>query len=399
MESPLQSLCLRSRTQKDSAERQRTGLGILCLCRQAKGRDLMRCAPYLIALSCLLFLSTCKDIGNPIGEGPIAVDDGQLPCTLIRIVAPNPYSSPTWHPSGSFLVFNHTPLREVYITFTKSGDKSCIIDASFGFQGDSGGVWRINRDGTDMRRVLPIGLGEPAWAPDGQWIAFEVGAQIFKMRFTGASFDTTTLVQLTYQGSNFHPAWSPDGQWIAYSQTSCEGPNACGIWLMSSDGRQQRFLATGAYPSWYPTGLKILYVTGAHTEQGYSLGDSLWLYDVANNRASFVTFLGGRNNLNRLPRYSPDGTKIAFASRPIGELGNIWVMSADGSSIRQLTTEGTLEWLSWSPDGREIAYVAHNYGDLSFQNEQNGTIWSVDLATGQKRQITFNSIKRYIKNE
>jgi Tol biopolymer transport system component len=120
---------------------------------------------------------------------------------------------------------------------------------------------------------------------------------------------------------------------------------------------------------------------------------------VANNRTSFVTFLGGRTNNNRLPRYSPDGTKIAFASQPIGELGNIWVMSADGSSIRQLTTEGTLEWFSWSPDGREIAYVAHNYGDLSFQNEQNGTIWSVDLATGQKRQITFNSIKRYIMNE
>jgi hypothetical protein len=32
MRSPLQSLCLRSRTQKDSAERQRTGVGILCFC-------------------------------------------------------------------------------------------------------------------------------------------------------------------------------------------------------------------------------------------------------------------------------------------------------------------------------------------------------------------------------
>ena len=60
------------------------------------------------------------------------------------------------------------------------------------------------------------------------------------------------------------------------------------------------------------------------------------------------------------PRFSPDGSQIAFTSDRGGG-DNIWVMNADGSDKRQVTKESfrLLNQPSWSPDGRYIAAKKH----------------------------------------
>ncbi|MDQ3247335.1 MAG: amidohydrolase family protein [Pseudomonadota bacterium] len=60
------------------------------------------------------------------------------------------------------------------------------------------------------------------------------------------------------------------------------------------------------------------------------------------------------------PRWSPDGTRIAFVSDRAGG-DNIWIMNADGSNRRQLTKEDfrLLNQPSWSPDGRYIVAKKH----------------------------------------
>jgi Tol biopolymer transport system component len=62
-------------------------------------------------------------------------------------------------------------------------------------------------------------------------------------------------------------------------------------------------------------------------------------------------------------KWSPDGTKIAF-TRVIGDAdrdGNfdIYVMNADGSNPRRLTTDPASHDNdpSWSPDGTKIAFL------------------------------------------
>ncbi|MFC3310563.1 amidohydrolase family protein [Blastomonas aquatica] len=60
------------------------------------------------------------------------------------------------------------------------------------------------------------------------------------------------------------------------------------------------------------------------------------------------------------PRFSPDGSRIAFTSDRGGG-DNIWIMNADGSNKRQLTKE-TFRLLnnpSWSPDGQYIVARKH----------------------------------------
>ena len=62
------------------------------------------------------------------------------------------------------------------------------------------------------------------------------------------------------------------------------------------------------------------------------------------------------------PSWSPDGSKIAFASHKI-EGGHIYVMNADGTNQTRLTNndqlDGTNYAPSWSPDGSKIAFASY----------------------------------------
>jgi Tol biopolymer transport system component len=60
------------------------------------------------------------------------------------------------------------------------------------------------------------------------------------------------------------------------------------------------------------------------------------------------------------PAWSPDGKRIAFASRRDGH-SHIYVMAADGSRTRQLTSgKGEDSAPAWSPDGSSIAFSRDN---------------------------------------
>ena len=296
------------------------------------------------------------------------------------IIPQPPYDSPIWHPRRQFIGFNHIPLKKINYPYGQGCWGEQQWDGTSGF-------WLINPDGTNMRKIFPYTLLSPSWSPDGHWIAFSAGAQIYKMKFTGTTFDTTSLVKLTTEGRNFLPAWSTDGQWIAYTESICEGTNTCGVWLMRSDGTQRKFLvAYGNYPCWDKSGKKILYITRAVTNSGNVIGDSLWTFDTNTNAKSFLYLLSGENFDNRSPKYAPDRTRIAFWSS-----GNLWIMDSTGGNLRKLTTQGVdvsfgLPF-SWSPDGSSIVYTDYRSDDWGYNN---GTLWILNPNTGGKKQLTFN---------
>jgi Tol biopolymer transport system component len=64
------------------------------------------------------------------------------------------------------------------------------------------------------------------------------------------------------------------------------------------------------------------------------------------------------------PAWSPDGTKIAFASRRAGTF-DIYVMNADGTGARSLTsTKENDSHPTWSSDGTKIAFARGGSGDI-----------------------------------
>jgi len=76
--------------------------------------------------------------------------------------------------------------------------------------------------------------------------------------------------------------------------------------------------------------------------------------------------------------WSPDGKQIAFVSNISGR-NNIWVVAAEGGWPQQLTVSNQRQTsITWSPNGRWIAYMSDNDGD-----EQ----WDIFLVSPQSGQV------------
>jgi imidazolonepropionase-like amidohydrolase/Tol biopolymer transport system component len=80
------------------------------------------------------------------------------------------------------------------------------------------------------------------------------------------------------------------------------------------------------------------------------------------------------------PRFSPDGSRIAFTSDR-GGADNIWLMNSDGSDKRQLTKEKfrLMNQPTWSPDGEYIAAKKHF---TTQRSAGTGEIWMYHVSGG-----------------
>ena len=84
-----------------------------------------------------------------------------------------------------------------------------------------------------------------------------------------------------------------------------------------------------------------------------------------------------------LPTWSPDGSRIAYASLH-GQEWDVHVINADGSGGRRLTTAAGMDWEpAWSPDGSRIAFVSKRDG--------NNEIYVMDADGSDQTNITNHS--------
>ncbi len=148
-------------------------------------------------------------------------------------------------------------------------------------------------------------------------------------------------------------AWTPDSTRIAYAHTRGNYVED-GIWVVNADGSAEptQLSAIGSAPAWSPDGTTICYVAG------FFDGGDLWLMDADGRNPRKVRPADAHDgNWDDACSWSPDGTQIVFAGAPQGDGSEgIWIISADGTDLRQVTEWGDAP--DWSPDGTRIVYRA-----------------------------------------
>ena len=89
-------------------------------------------------------------------------------------------------------------------------------------------------------------------------------------------------------------------------------------------------------------------------------GQDVWVYDLARRTEHRVTF----ENFNEAPVFTPDGTRLTFASGP-GTTRNLFSKPADGTGIAERLTESDLrQWpYDWSPDGKALVFMETDPSD------------------------------------
>jgi serine/threonine protein kinase len=305
---------------------------------------------------------------------------------------PAPEISPAWSPDGNWIAF---------LRASTLGRNAVVLIPS------SGGTERIV---AEVRGAPAVTRKNLTWAPDGKWLAtFDQpeeelpGIWLLSIE-TGARRRLTTVPQGGSAPWDGGFEFAPDGRQVAFIRDTTG--NSGDLFLQAvgpdlspagSPRRLTRENQDNVGLAWAAAGRELIVSSGPPG------GEELWRMPVfggarrqltaqnevlgvaVSERAHRLIFAQSRreldiyradlsgpsaavgvpvplivsSRLDRSPRYSPDGKKIAFVSLRSGTW-QLWVSDSDGNNPVQVTffKRGEVALPQWNPDGREIGFVS-----------------------------------------
>jgi hypothetical protein len=192
-----------------------------------------------------------------------------------------------------------------------------------------------------------------------------------------ANVDGTGLRQITPEGvDGFAARWSPDGSSLVYqgrNAATIEIGNLFVVDVATEETTQITDLDPALYGSWAlhpsfsPDGETIIFHMPRGPADDVRTRWDVWSVAVTGGEPTLVV----RNASFGV--YAPDGETLAYLDSPRGDWSSsrLMVADADGSDPRLLVEGAEIHFPRWSPDGTRIAYSDSDGGHV------------VDVSTGE----------------
>jgi Tol biopolymer transport system component len=232
-----------------------------------------------------------------------------------------------------------------------------------GLDGTCDLVYTVNRDGSDLRSLVPcgfkataafpgncVGVSHPAWSPDGTKLAFQYN--LVDDRYTDSldvqagiwisEADGRNARQVTQRTPgrcwDYGAQFSPDGKRLAFFRLDLKSQKEA-IYTVAVDGSDERRVTPSSFksaanPNWSPDGRWLVF-SGEARNGAINVfkirPDGTGMVNLTHQQAGGFQYLG--------PSFSPDGTMIATARTPGSRsmAADVVVMRADGTKVRWLT--------------------------------------------------------------
>jgi dipeptidyl aminopeptidase/acylaminoacyl peptidase len=212
----------------------------------------------------------------------------------------------------------------------------------------------------------------PVWSPDGSWLAFVrkerngAASGLFVAKRDGTNLRRVLRLPISgrrdfedyFDIESPSYAWSPDGRRLAFAN----GP----LYVVNRDGTNSRTLVPSSTckPSWSPDGKSLVYLMDA-----FCSGRGANSPDPGHRTINRIDADGSHRRQLASGSFgdvswSPDGRQIAFTNGCRVYHGGDWfcsvsVMQRDGSGKRRLVKSSYGGWVEWVAGGKEVLWPSY----------------------------------------
>jgi TolB protein len=297
-------------------------------------------------------------------------------------------SRPAWSPDGREIVFQSGGVIELSATSPAAAPPSTL--------------WTVPASGGEPTPLTKAGTpvgghGAPVFSPDGATVVFATWSVRGELWSTSVKDHSLKRIlptdeperdaRFTPQRTYFDPAFSPKGDVLYFAGTDQSWLNAS-LWRSRAPatpggpwGAPERVTPDGT------SSVRQIAVsprTGKVAYAALSIVSNLWSLSL-DPRTSVpdgpaVPLTQGAGCRNTSPRFSPDGSKIAFISCRAGSSTDVWLTERDGRDARPLT-DGSSEahFPDWFPAGDRVAY-------FTFRGRKK-ELWAVTLEDRSQKRV------------